>query len=333
MEVNIGKMTYGIELVTETGAVYDLSPTVISLQWEESENELSQRGSFIFANAALDGTWLHAVAKIGCVILVYSDWGQGKTLVYQGKIWEWTYSSGVNKELTIATYDDSKYLLQSSDFYYFSSGLNTTDILSTICTDWGVPLSYQWGQTMTHEKKIFDSESLAEVILSLVEEVSAHCQKTPVCIWQDNALAVVEQGHNDLVYELDFNRTISTRNKISVHDLVNRVKVLGTADDEGRSAVEAVVEGDQSFGILQTTLTRDSDKSLDDAIAEAETYLEEHSSPEEEITVVAVDLPFLRKGEQLKIRAGNLDGFFYVLGVSHYATQKQMTLTLKRKGG
>ncbi len=330
MEVNIGKMTYDLEMLTETGTVYTLSSALTSMQWEDGKNELSQRGSFVFANSALGDSWLHAMAKIGCVLFVYSDWGEGRTLVYQGKIWEWTYSSGVQKELTIATYDNGKFLMQSKDSYYFSPGLDTKSILDTICTQWGVSLDYQWGQTMIHEKKIFDRESIAEMVLSLLEEVSAHCQETPVCLWKEECLQITGQGENQMVYYLDNLRTISTRDKRSVNDLVTRVKVMGTADDQGRSAVEAVVDGDSSFGILQHILVRDSDKTLEDAKSEAETYLQDHSQPEEEITVVAVDLPFLRKGEKVKIQAGSLIGEFFVLAVCHNATQKQMTLTLER---
>lgn len=328
MEVNIGKMTYDLELMTETGTVYNLTPVLVSMQWEDSKNELSQRGTFILVNTALDGKWLHMIAKIGCYIMVYSDWGEGRQLVYQGKIWEWTYSSGENKELTIATYDHAKFLMQSRDSFYFSAGLNTVDILSTICSDWGIPLDYQWSETMTHEKKIFE-DSLAEILLSLVEEVSAHCEKTPVVYWKDNALTVVQQGQNQSVFYLDNLRTSATRHKISVNQLVTQVKLFGTADDDGRSAVETVVTGDLSFGVLQHILTRDSDKTLEDAIAEAEMYLEEHCSPEEEITVVAVDVPFLRKGEKIKLCAGSLIGEYYVLGVCHNASQKQMTLTIE----
>lgn len=183
---------------------------------------------------------------------------------------------------------------------------------------------------MTHEKKVFQGHKIGDIILSLVEEVSAHCEETAVCLWKEEALSILPQGHNDFVFELDFYRVISTRDKISVNDMVTQVQVVGTAEDEGRTLVEAVVEGNQDFALLQTTLLRDSDKSLEDAIAEAKTYLSEHGSPQEEIVVVAVDLPFLRKGEKVKICAGNLIGEFYVLGVCHHGTVKQMSLTLER---
>ena len=47
--------------------------------------------------------------------------------------------------------------------------------------------------------------------------------------------------------------------------------------------------------------------------------------------VTSADLPFLRKGYAVEVQAGNLSGMFCVLGVSHNATTKQMTMTLMRQ--
>ncbi len=329
MTVNIGTMTYEVELVTESDAIYNLTPVLLGLEWEEEPDELSRRGTFRVANLALHGTWLHSVAKIGCILSVFSDWGEGRQLVYQGKIWEWKYRSTHEKELLLTTYDNGKYLMQSHDSFYFSSGLSTSSILQTICNTWGIPLQYQWNEEMTHEKKAFHHRILASLISSLLEEVSAHCGSNYVCLWKDDALWINNQGYNSLVFQLDVYRTISTCHTISMNALVTKVKVFGTADDEGRSFVEAEVVGNQEFGLLQHTMTRDSNKTLEDAIAEAEAYLAAHNSPEEEITLVCVDLPFLRKGEKVEVRAGSLVGEYFVLGVCHNATLKQMTLTLQ----
>lgn len=59
--------------------------------------------------------------------------------------------------------------------------------------------------------------------------------------------------------------------------------------------------------------------------------LREHEKPDETITVVTVDIPFLRKGDLVSVCAGDLVGDFYILGVSHNGTKRQMTLTLERK--
>lgn len=330
MTVDVGKIVYTVELWTETGTVYDLTGVTLSMDWEEFPGELSQRGNFVFANGVLGDGWLHERAKIGCFILLYGDWGLGRSLLYRGRIWQWNYGSSVEKELSLVTYDGSRYLNQSKDSYYFSAGMDTASMLQSICSDWGIPLDYHWAQSMTHEKKVFSNMTLGAMLLSLLEEVSAHCGESYVCLWKDECLSIGAVGENALVYQLDTSSTVSTAHRVSGEDLVTRVKVLGVADDEGRSAVEAVVEGDLDFGLLQEVIVRESDKSLEACIAEAETYLGEHGTPWEEVTVEAVDLPFLRKGDYLALRGGNLLDTFSVLGVCHHGHSRRMTLTLQR---
>lgn len=46
--------------------------------------------------------------------------------------------------------------------------------------------------------------------------------------------------------------------------------------------------------------------------------------------ISAPDVPQIRKGDKIKVAAGNLSGFFYVKGVSHSATERTMEMELKR---
>lgn len=333
MDINIEFITYEVELITETGGTYDLSPVLTSLQWEEQTNELAQRVSLTTANMAIDGTWLMALLKIGCVINVYANWGEGKEALFSGKVWDWGYNSSQQKEISVTAYDCLKYLQQSDDYGYYTAGQSTTSILNTICSAWGVPISYNWESTLTHEKLLFNNMAISEMILEVLEEVKEKCGGHYVCHWKDNTLTVNPFGTNSSIYLLGETCTMSTSHKISIHDLVTRVKVLGNADDDGRTAVEAVVDGDQEFGVMQKIIIRDTDKTIAEATAEAETYLRKHEVPEETITVTTVDIPFLRKGDIVSVCAGDLIGDYYILGVTHNATKRQMTLTLESKEG
>jgi hypothetical protein len=111
---------------------------------------------------------------------------------------------------------------------------------------------------------------------------------------------------------------------------VTRVKIYGKADDDGRRGVEAAVDGDQSFGVLQRIILRDADKDIAAANAEAQALIDENGKPDETIQLNSPDVPFLRKGDKVEVAAGNLIGGFIVLGVSHTATTRMMTMTLSR---
>ncbi len=331
MDINIENIKDKVELHTETDTIYNLTNVATSLLWEEQTNELSQRVSLTLANTSVDGTWLMALAKIGCVLYIYSDWGEGETKLFAGKIWDWDYNSAQQKEISLTAYDVLKYLQQSFEYGYYTAGQSTASILNTICTTWGVPLAYNWGSSLIHEKLVFNNMTPSEMILEVVEEVKEKCGGHYVCHWKDEVLTVNPFGTNANIYLFAEKCTMSTSHKISIHDLVTRVKVMGNADDDGRTPVEAVVDGDQSFGVMQKIIIRDTDKTVAEAMADAETYLREHEKPDETITVVTVDIPFLRKGDLVSVCAGDLVGDFYILGVSHNGTKRQMTLTLERK--
>ncbi len=222
-------------------------------------------------------------------------------------------------------------LQQSKDFYYFSAGMSTPAILEAICGDWGIPLDYRWSRQITHGKKVFNCEAVSDMIIKLLEEVRQQTGTSYTAIYKDGKLVIADYGTNEDVYLINYPCTISTSDKLSMNNLVTRVKILGKADDDGRSSVEAVIDGNLDFGVLQEVIRRDEDKDIGKAKAEAEQTLKERGKPEESIVVTSVDLPFLRKGDMAEIQAGNLSGMFYVLGVSHNATMKQMSMTLKRK--
>ncbi|MDR2168107.1 MAG: DUF2634 domain-containing protein [Clostridiales bacterium] len=151
-----------------------------------------------------------------------------------------------------------------------------------------------------------------------------------VASWRGGQLVIAGYGGNNPVYRLDRNGTISTVNKTDINNLVTKVKVYGRQDDAGRSQVEAVVAGDTRFGTLQDIILRDSNKSLADAKAEADTLLARRGRPEEMIIWNGPDLPFLRKGDKVEIEAGNLQGFFFVEAVVHFGKTRRMKLTLRR---
>ncbi|MDR2044146.1 MAG: hypothetical protein LBQ15_07225 [Clostridium sp.] len=332
MTIDIASVQYDVELITETGTRYLLNDALLSLQWEEQQNELAQRATITVANFALGNTWLMATAKINCVILIYAKWGDGRNLLFEGTIWEWQYVSSSQKELTIIAYDRLIRLQQSKDFKYYSAGQTTRGLIEDICGEWGIPLSYKWAQSITHEKKAFSAEPISEMIIGLLDEVRQKTGEKYVAYFRDGKLQIVGYGSNNTIYLFDGNSTISTIDKLTINNLVTRVKIIGKADDEGRAPVDAILDGDASFGVLQEIIRRDGDKTVDAAMAEAKALIKERGKPEETIQINVPDLPFTRKGDKIEVSAGNLIGFFFVEGVTHQASVRQMTLNISRTG-
>lgn len=331
MDVDIALLKYKVDLFTETGTIYHLDDAIQSLTWEEQDGQLAQKATLGLVDCEIEGNWLRSFLKINCIIRIYANWGNGQQALFEGTIWEWQYTCAQNKELSITVYDPMIRLQQSKDMKYFSAGLTTPAMLETICGEWGIPLDYQWEQQIIHEKKVFNGEAVSEMIIKLLEEVRQQTGTHYVALYKNGKLRVSGFGTNSDIYKFTGKNSISTTTKLSINELVTRVKIIGKANDEGRSSVDSVVDGNLEFGILQEIIKRDGDKDLGKAKAEAEAFLKERGQPTENVMVNSPDLPFMRRGDAVEIEAGNLSGMFYVLGVSHNATQKQMTMTLKRK--
>ena len=330
--IDISSIQYDVELVIEDGTRYLLNAALISqLQWEEQLNELAQRATLTVANAQIGDSDIIEKAKINCFILIYGKWGEGdKTLLFEGAIWEWQYTSAANQELTITAYDHMIRLQGSKTFKYYSAGMTTQAIIGDVCDELGIPLAYKWGESITHEKKIYSGTVISDIIIELLEEVHKKTKKEYIIYYRDSQVQIVDYGSNGTVYLFDTLNTISTHNKLTMNDLVTRVKIIGKQNNDERAPVDETVDGETRFGIFQEIVRRDENKTLDAIKAEAETIIKDHGKPDELIQLTVPDLPFLRKGDKIDVSAGNLMGFFYVEGVSHFATARQMSLTLSR---
>jgi len=328
--INISDIGYYVDLLSEDGSRYRLDDALLSLQWEEQKGQLAQRAILTVANVPIGTETLMKKAKINCVIMIYAKMDGETKLVFEGKIWEWQYDNSKKNEVSIIAYDNLIRLQQSKDFKYYSAGMTTQAIIGDVCKSWSIPLAYKWSQSITHEKKKFSAESISEIIFSLLEEVRQKKGEKYVAYYRDAQLQIVGYGNNSTVYRFSGENTISTVDKLSLSNLVTRVKVIGKEDKKGRAPVDAVVDGNLKYGVLQEIIRRDSNKKLADAKADAETILKERGKPEETIQLNTPDLPFIRKGDAVEVSAGNLKGVFYVEGVSHNATSRQMILALER---
>ena len=112
--------------------------------------------------------------------------------------------------------------------------------------------------------------------------------------------------------------------------MVTKVLVFGKSEEDQRPPLLETVDGDLQYGTLQEIITKDSNKTLDDAKKEAQNILKEKGKPEETITVSTVDVPVLRKGDKIKLVAGNLSGYFMIEGIHHDGMAKTMEMELER---
>ena len=202
---------YNVELITETGQTYNLDGVRLSVDLEENENELAQRATVRLAQTQVGGAWLHAVAKINCLVRIYARWNGNRRLVFEGTLWDWDYTSDTQKELTITAYDPLIRLRQSRDFYYYQSGQTTRELVAAICNEWNIPVVYPWAHSITHGEKAFRGvKRVSDMLVGLLDEVTDKTGEKYVLRYADGQVHIMGYGTNETVYLLDRGATVST---------------------------------------------------------------------------------------------------------------------------
>ena len=328
--MNAKDIDYKLILTRETGERLNITAIVIGLTWEEQPEELAMRLSFELANTKHKNEYMSSILKLLTVITLYASQGNGYEEVFNGIVWDWTYTSSNEKTISIVAYDRLIYLQNSKDNKYFSAGTSTADVIRTICTDWGIPYKYEY-DSIKHSKLLYQRTNVSDMIIKTLKEAQDKLDSKYVLNFKDGMLNIKKQGQNSIVYFFAQNQnSLSTKNRLTLDDLVTEVWITGKADNEGRLPIEAKEIGDISYGTLREMISRDGDNSLADAQAEAKKILKECGKPKEYSNIKTVDVPTVRRGDKIKVEAGNLIGYFYVLGISHDAESRTMDMEIER---
>lgn len=330
--IDITKLKYKLILVTATGKQLDITKVSEDLGWEEGEAELAMRISFTTHNAKHNGERLSSIAKPGSIVAIIADWGTSSEEVARGTIQEW--EPGLEGSLTdtfgVLAYDELFNLQQSQDNRYYSAGTGTKAAITGIFKDWGVPIEKYDGPDVAHAKTLYKNEFLSDICIQLLED--AEKKGAPKCVIRSNRgkVSVIPKGSNKKIYHFDedSNATL-TRDKISTADLITRVKVVGKEDSEGRQPVEAVLDGLTQYGIRQSIQNRSEDDTLAAAKSAAQDTLNEFGKPTRTIVLEAPDVPTIRKGDKIHVKAGTLNGYYITKSVRHDAANRSMSMEIE----
>lgn len=321
--------TYKVAIVDKNGTRYDVTPVLLDLTLSENTGELAQKAVVTIANVLVGDKYMTGIVQVRNRVFVYADDGERSEEVFRGFVWERPYRSELGKQLTLTCYDNLIYFQKSEDYQYFSAGLSTASICNTLCSKWGVKLTYNT-DSITHPKLPLRGK-LSDIFLTdLLDEVRKKKGTKSVMRSIQDAVHIDKFGSNATVYQFtrrEGGNTISTDSNVSMDNMVTKVVILGKEDKNDRAAVVATLEGNtKDYGTLQKILTSSTGTSLADAKAEAQQLLKENGKPERGYTLTAVDIPWVRKGDKINVKAGDMLGDFYVLSVTHDAMKKTMEM-------
>lgn len=329
--IDISKIKYRLVVMTESKKQYNIKEFVEDLGWEENDGELATRISFTAKNEKTSAGLISSLAKPGCLVGVFATDGSIDEEVARGYVTGWKpLLSGSKDKVDITCYDELYNLEESQDLIYYSSGIGTKSAITQIFDNWQIPTDKYDGPDVTHGKLAYKTESLADVLLDILDDAKKKGGGDAFIRAAKGKVSVLQWGSNKTVYHFEVDNTKQVSHKMSTAGMITRVKVIGQEDDDGRSSVEAVVNGQTKFGIRQKIYVRGKDDSVSDAQSAAQDIINDKGQVDEEITVQSPDVPFVRKGDLVHITAGTLNDYYFVKGIRHNADSMSMTMDLKK---
>ena len=327
------KYSYYLVLVTEKKKKYDITNFVEDLGWEELENELAAKLSCTVKNDKTTKGRLSSLTKPGCYLYLYYRYKTGTAHeAMRGRIVEWNPSAKLSSQpLQLKAYDNLYDLQESEDCVYYSSGARTKQVIQDFFEKWGITINKYTGPNVTHGVIKEDKKKLGTLVKDILDEAKKKGGGYSVIRSVKGKAQILGIGSNSNIYHFgETENMISVSHKISTSGMVTRVKILGEADDDKRRPVEATVDGQTKYGIRQKIITRAKDDSLDEAKKTAKETLEDDGKPKEEIKVVTVDMPVIRKGDIVHIKMSTGSGYYWVKAITHDCDKMETTISLKK---
>lgn len=327
------KPVYSVYIISG-GTKYNLTPAITSIDRADPKGQIAQRVNLQFTNAQVQGSHISSILKPRSRVFVYADDGSKDGEVFRGYLWTRNYKSSLEeRDLKYTCYDNLIYLQESEESLYFSSGQSSKAIVSSICSKWGIPLSYSYG-SITHGKLPLRGNIYDILTEDILVPVRKRTKKKFVVLSDQDTMYVKPTGANTTIYQFHAGKNvISTTSGWTMDGMITKVIIVGKADDDDREPIEATVSGDTSqYGTLQKIQDRDDDTTLSDAKLEAQYTIDENGTPKWEYEIVAPDIPWIRKGDKVYVHAGDIvQRYLIVTSVDRTADNKkvQMTLTLE----
>jgi len=332
--IYVAKIRYSLMLLQPDGQKLDLQPFIRNLSWEECENELAVRMEAELQNIQLaGGKYLHQLIPLGGQVFLLADWGVGMQEVFRGTIFVWDYQTDPLGHFTVTVYDPLIYLTKSKDDRYYKGGATAKAIIQDIAKAWNIPLGTVEGPDVALAKQVFRGQTVADIIFDVLDQAKKRGAGKWVVQSKQGKVDIIRPGQNSPVYCFTADSNVdSIEDRRDIEDLVTRVKIIGAEDSEGRAPVVAQLDDRTEFGVLQEVVYQRQFDTPAAAKSAAEDILKERGQPRRKRRVQAPDLPFLRKGDKVKVAAGTLNGYYLVSGVIHNATQRIMSMEVEDVG-
>ena len=223
--------------------------------------------------------------------------------------------------------DEAQSLRHNQTSEYFTADHSSTAIIEKILNDHGVPHEIHL-EDVKHEKKVYRSKYLADMIADVLKDLKEKGGGTYFLRAKGGVIEIIPRGTNETIYHFDVDDSlVHVNDSFDSSDTVTKVKVVGKQKTEGHQHVDSVVEGRTDLGTRQVIYQRDDKTTLEEAEKAAKKILDENGI-KRKTTIESLDIPFMRKGDRIRIRSSVGEGFFFIKSIRHDVPRQQMTAEL-----
>lgn len=309
---------------------YNVTNAIVSLDSSEQEKQIAACMTISLVDADVDGKRLSDIIKPRHRVIVEAYDGKKKDEVFRGYVWDIsTKESLTAADFSLKCYDNLIYWQESEDSDFFAGGKSTEDIIKSIAAKWGIRLTYEY-ESITHEKLVLRGAIADFITADILDTVQKRTGQKYILRSEKDTVIIKTVGTNETVYNIvrAYNAT-ELRRYISLNGVTTQVVILGTASDDAKTPVEATIRGEtEEYGTLQKIVSKSEDTTLEDAKEEADTIIKEDGKPKWEYDVTATDIPWIRKGDKVKVVTETLNGKFIVKSISRDISNRGKTMSL-----
>lgn len=307
MLFDLTKVEYRLVILPPKGADIDITNLIESCHHEELDGELSAKVKVRMKNIKRDDGWIHQHVYLAKrLVLQAKTAGTGFTEIFRGSVHNWK-TIAENHTIEFTAYDPVFNIMQSKEHFYFKNGISGGTSIKIIAKDMGVPLGKVDGPNAALTKKMYNG-NVGNTIAQRLEESKEKGDGAYVVRSTKGRLESIKKGTNPIVYELTDRTVESGYDMHSTEDLVTVVKIYSNSSEGKRPKVSATRTGKTQFGKVQDILYKSNFKTTSEAIKAANAILKERGRPEVERGVTHPDIPWVRKGDVIRIASGTIGG-------------------------
>lgn len=313
---------------------YNVTGALVSLDFSEQKGQMAVCATIELCDVEVNGSKLSSIIAPPDVVTIGAVFGQNGEEVFRGFIWDISPKESLTDgNITIKCYDQLIYWQESEDSLFFAAGKTTKSIMDELAKDWGFTLSFEY-ENIKHEQLVLRGAIADFVTADVLDPIQKSTGKKYTILSEKGKVLIRHVGSNKTVYTISkAQNATELRRYITMNGVVTRVIIIGTADDDGKSAIEASLNGNTSkYGTLQKIITKSEDTDISKSKAEAKSIIKTDGTPKWEYDIKAVDIPFIRKGDRVNIDTDTIKGTFNVESISREISNrgKVMSLTVTK---